>query len=86
MLVEKTVDYSKLKTFTLQQAAEHLQYSVKTIKRMIVQGRFAPIIKPLGQTRIIAEDFYAWLDSEKDKAKSNSALAISTKNRRNRAY
>lgn len=78
----KAVDYSKLKTFTLEQAADHLQYSVKTIKRMIRKGKFAPVIKPLGQIRIIAEDFYTWLDEQKIEAKNIYTPSGTSRNRR----
>lgn len=78
----KAVDYSKLKTFTLEQAAEYLQFSVKKIKRQILAGQFAPVIKIGGQTRVIAEDFYTWLDEVKEKTRAIYNPAVSSRSRR----
>ena len=82
----KTVDYSKLKTFTLQQTGEFLQLSVKTIKRHIRQGKFAPVIKIGGKDRVIAEDFYIWLDEVKEKTRAIYTPVNTRSRRRGKIY
>jgi DNA binding domain, excisionase family len=65
---------SKYRTFTMHEVAEFMQCSVSTITRLIIKGKFAPTIKPGGQRLVVAEDFWRWIEDEKDRERERSTI------------